>query len=83
MVALYVRNVPEDLYKALRNRARANRRSIPAEVLALLEEIVPTAQELKARQALVQKLKRICSKKPNARGSIPSTEEMLRQDRKR
>jgi plasmid stability protein len=48
MAKLYVENVPDDLYKALRERARARRRSIAAEVLALLEENVPTEQELKA-----------------------------------
>ena len=47
MATLYVENVPDDLYEALRNRAKAQHRSIAAEVLALLEQNVPTAQELK------------------------------------
>ena len=50
MATLYVENIPDDLYEALRSRAKARRRSIAAEVLALLEENVPTARELKARQ---------------------------------
>ena len=49
MATLYVENIPDDLYEALRSQAKARRRSIAAEVLALLEENVPTAQELKAQ----------------------------------
>jgi plasmid stability protein len=33
MATLYVENVPDDLYEALRNRARSQRRSIAAEVI--------------------------------------------------
>jgi len=58
MATLYVRNVPRNLYEALRQRARARRRSIAAEVLALLEENIPTAAELKARKEFVQRLER-------------------------
>lgn len=43
MPTLYVENVPEDLYQALRERARSHRKSIAAEILSLLEENVPTA----------------------------------------
>lgn len=46
MAILSVENVPDDLYEALRGRARQHRKSIAPEVLALLEENVPTAQEL-------------------------------------
>ena len=83
MATLYVENVPKELYEALRSRARARRRSIAAEVLALLEENVPTAQELKARQDLLRKLVRMRAKRPNSSRVFPSTEEMLREDRER
>ena len=83
MATLYVENIPDDLYEALRGRARARRRSIAAEVLALLEEAVPTAEELKARQGLLHKLNRIRSKNLHSRRPFPSTEEMQRQDRER
>ena len=83
MATLYVENVPKELYEALRSRARSRRRSIAAEVLALLEENVPTAQELKARQDLLRKLVRMRAKRPNSRRAFPSTEEMLREDRER
>jgi plasmid stability protein len=49
MPVLYVENVPNDLYQALRKRARENRKSIAAEVISLLERNVPTAKELQGR----------------------------------
>jgi plasmid stability protein len=52
MPTLYVENVPEALYDALRQRARGNRKSISAEVQAILEDNVPTSQEL-ARAAVI------------------------------
>jgi len=80
---LYVRNVPDDLYRALRKRARAYHRSIAAEVLNVLEENVPTAIELKARQNLLRRLIRTHTKRKNLERAFPSTEEMLREDRAR
>jgi plasmid stability protein len=50
MPTLFVENVPEELYEALRARAQKNRKSIAAEVLALLEENVPTPAELARRK---------------------------------
>ena len=83
MTTLYVENVPRDLYEALRGRARARRRSMAAEVLALLEENIPTAKELKARQDFLRKLERMRSRKSRSTRSFPSTEEMQREDRAR
>ena len=48
MATLYVENVPDDLYEALRSQAKARRSSIAAEVLALLKENVPTAKEIRS-----------------------------------
>lgn len=42
MATLYVENVPDDLYRALRKRAKSQRRSLAAEVLVLLELMVDT-----------------------------------------
>jgi plasmid stability protein len=50
MATLYVENVPDAVYKALRERARKNRKSIEAEVISLLEQNVPTEAELKRRR---------------------------------
>lgn len=83
MATLYVENLPKDLYEALRRQARERHRSIAAEVLALLEESIPTEKELKARQELLRRLNRITAKKPRTGGVYPSTEEMQREDRAR
>jgi plasmid stability protein len=82
MATLYVENVPNDLYKALRERARKRRRSIAAEVVSLLEENIPTQKELESRRAFVSKLERMRSKNRSNR-QFPSTEEMQREDRVR
>lgn len=83
MATLYVENVPKDLYEALRARARKNRSSIAAEVLALLKDRVPTAAELKRRQRFYDDLAPVRSHKPAGHGPFPSTEEMIREDRER
>lgn len=83
MPTLYVENVPKELYEALRGRARERHRSIAAEILALLEESIPTAKELKARQELFLKLERNRTKKARSGALVPSTEEMQREDRSR
>ena len=83
MATLYVENVPDELYEALRKRARQNRKSIAAEVLELLEQNVPTERELKKRRAAIRRLAELRSKPSLSRGPFPSTEEMQRQDRNR
>ena len=83
MATLYVENIPDELYEALRARARQQRKSIAAEVISLLEENIPTARELKRRQAFLNKVRRLRSVQPLAAGPFPSTEEMQREDRSR
>lgn len=83
MATLYVENVPDNLYAALRERARRHRRSMAAEVVSLLEDNIPTAEELKRRRAFFRQIERLSSRKPARGGPSPSTEEMLRQDRAR
>ena len=84
MATLYVENVPDELYEALRNRAKQNRKSIAGEVISLLEENVPTPQELKRRQRLFQQVLKLRAAKPATyAGSLQTTEEMQREDRAR
>jgi plasmid stability protein len=83
MATLYVENVPDDLYEALRKQARQNRSSIAGEVIALLKQNVPTAEELKRRRQFLQKMRELSSEKPLAPGPFPSAEEMVREDRER
>jgi len=83
MATLYVENVPDDLYEALRQRARSNRKSIAAEVVSLLEQNIPTAVELKRRRKAFEELKRIRSASPPGLGPFSTAEEMIREDRER
>ena len=82
MPTLYVENVPEELYNALRQRARQRRTSISAEVLALLAENVVTASERKSRQQFLREVQGLRSGSA-ASGRFASAEEMQRQDRAR
>ncbi|MGA7218694.1 MAG: hypothetical protein WBX38_10290 [Candidatus Sulfotelmatobacter sp.] len=83
MPALYVENVPEDLYKALRKRARENRKSVAAEVISLLESNIPTPRELKARRDFYKRTAALRALPPESPGPFPTAEEMIREDRDR
>jgi plasmid stability protein len=83
MATLYVENVPDELYEALRKRARDGRKSIAAEVLELLEQSIPTERQLKARRASFRRLERLASEPSPSPGPFLSTEQMVREDRSR
>ena len=89
MATLYVENIPNELYEALREHARVNRKSIAAEVLRLIEENIPTAAELKRREQFLKKVQqlhavgRLSSPGKPSRRRFPSAEEMVREDRER
>lgn len=82
MSVLYVENVPEEVYSALKNRARENRKSIAAEVITLLEENIPTEGELAKRKAFAARVGQLRAAGSSA-GGFPTVEEMLRDDRNR
>ncbi|MGA8762514.1 MAG: hypothetical protein WB562_06455 [Candidatus Sulfotelmatobacter sp.] len=83
MPTLYVENVPDPLYKALRKRARENRKSMAAEVIALLEQNIPTEDLIKKRQKVFRELARLRAMPPLTAGAFPSAQEMIREDRER
>jgi plasmid stability protein len=83
MATLYVENVPDAVYKALRERARKHRKSIAAEVIELLEQNVPDAAELRSRRAFARRMKELSLRAPASPGPFPSAEEMIREDRER
>jgi plasmid stability protein len=79
MATLYVRDVPEKLYKRLRARARRNGRSLNAEVLELIDEAVQrelTSDEITERLA---ELAAEIDLPPDA----PRPEDIIRQERDR
>ncbi len=79
VATLYVRDVPEKLYKRLRARARRNGRSLNAEVLELIDEAVLrelTSDEITDRLA---KLAAEIDLPPDA----PRPEDVIREERDR
>jgi plasmid stability protein len=82
MPTLYVEHVPEDLYEALRTRARSNRRSIAAETISLLENVLPSAEDLRRREGFYRRIQRLRSRKRTP-ASGPAAEDLLREDRLR
>jgi plasmid stability protein len=83
MATLYVENVPDDLYEALRDQAKQHRKSIAAEVIELLERSVPTKAELKRRKQLLERALEMSHREPLTPGPFPTAEEMIREDRER
>ncbi len=79
MATLYVRDVPEKLYKRLRARARRNGRSVNAEMLELIDEAVLhelTSDEITDRLA---ELAAEIELPPDA----PRPEDIIREERNR
>ena len=83
MPTLYVENVPEDLYEALRKRAKAENKSISAEVISLLRSNVPTPEEIQRRMRVLERTRRLRARKSPGKGPFPSIIEMLHEDRER
>ena len=82
MATLYVENVPDNLYQALREQAKRNRTSIAAEVTSLLKENVVTAQQRKDRQLWVKRLEKLHASLRGRGITIPA-EQLIREDRER
>ncbi len=83
MATLYVENIPDGLYEALRKRARENRKSIAAEVISLLERHIPTAEELQRRKRFYERMSEIRTAQSGSLGRFPNAEDMIREDRDR
>jgi plasmid stability protein len=82
LATLYMENVRDELYEAVRERARAHGKSIAAEVISLLEEGIPTRAEFARREKFLKRVISMRSRKP-ASGPFRSAEKMLREDRLR
>lgn len=80
MATLHVRNVPEDLYLRLRQRAESTHRSISAEVVTLLDQAL--AVGARSQGELLDGIRRRRVFRPTSVGAPEST-VLLRQDRDR
>ncbi|MBW4606415.1 MAG: hypothetical protein KME22_04100 [Hassallia sp. WJT32-NPBG1] len=73
MATLYVRNLPDDLYAKLQELAASQHRSINAQVITLLEQVLTTqAQETEEqkRQNVLKVLEEIRQRRENRRTDI-------------
>ncbi len=79
MPTLYVRNVPNGVYRRLQARARRNSRSLNAEAL----DILSAAAAREPREtAIVDRLREI-AREIDLPPDAPKPEELIRQDRER
>lgn len=73
MATLTIKNLPDDLYEQLKQRAEANRRSINSEVIYLIENVVrPYRQSSEQILAEAHRLREMAS-------DLYLTEEMLNE----
>jgi plasmid stability protein len=77
MATLYIRNVPPEVYEALKARAKRQGRSVNAEALKILEEMAE--REVRAG-SLTDRLRAI-AKEINYPPDAPRADEVVRQAR--
>ena len=82
MTTLFIQNVPDDRYQVLKHRAKRNRRSVAAEILALLEEWVPTEKEIGSRRESIRRLESLKFSSTSTT-PMPSSLDLIREERDR
>jgi antitoxin FitA len=80
LATLFIKEVPDDLYQALKERAARERRSISSETLKILEEVL--MQGPRSRREVWQSIQQLRQGR-NFTKPGPNTTEMLREDRPR
>jgi plasmid stability protein len=75
VATLYVRDVPERLYKRLRRRARKNGRSLNAEVLEILDDVIDRERE---GDLITDRLRELALE-INWPDDAPTPEQMIRE----
>jgi plasmid stability protein len=80
MSILHVRNIPDELYERIRRRARAQSRSISAEVIVLLKRALTETEE--AQSDVLADIRRRRYFRP-AEAGAPDSTALLREDRAR
>ena len=81
MPSLQVRDLPEHIYQAIVERAKAERRSISQETIVLLEKALALSEGIPTRRKLV--LDEINQEPPLAVMDLPDPVTLIRVDRER
>jgi plasmid stability protein len=80
MATLHVRNVPDEIYQRLREKAEASNRSLSAEVVVLLRGALDDRKP--SQREVLDEIRRRRSFRPGDVGAPDST-TLLREDRNR
>lgn len=80
MNTLLVRSVPDDLYDRIQRLARAQNRSLSAQVITMLEQAVESEERRKKQAKALTSIQRRRFKAPR---NEPSTLALLHEDRAR
>ena len=80
MATLHVRNVPDEIYERLRERAETSHRSLSAEVLILLRDALDDRKP--SQREVLAEIRRKRFFRPSDVGA-PSSTDILREDRGR
>ena len=80
MPILHVRNVPARLYTRLQRMAEARHRSLSAEILALLEEVVEREERVRRSEAALADLDAVRASLPRLPPGVDSA-DWIREDR--
>ncbi|HWN44196.1 MAG TPA: hypothetical protein VNW71_18375 [Thermoanaerobaculia bacterium] len=80
MATLHVRNVPDEIYQRLREKAEASNRSLSAEVVVLLRGVLDDRKP--SQREVLDEIRRRRSFRPADLGAPDST-TLLREDRNR
>lgn len=78
MSTLHVRNLPEEVYEALRDRAAEHGTSISSEAIRLLKRALRT--DTKRVAELLAEIER---NRPRPKGKVGSAADLIREDRDR
>lgn len=82
MAILHVRNVPEKLYRRIQELAEEEKRSMTAEVIALLDAAVERQKARKRTAGMLNRIRRRSTTVKLPSGWVDSV-ELIREDRER
>ncbi|MBP6210734.1 MAG: hypothetical protein KA473_14975 [Anaerolineales bacterium] len=80
MNTLHVRSVPDDLYQRIQVMANAKNRSLSAQVITLLSQAIELEERRIKQTKVLNSIQRRRFKAPK---NVPSSLDLLREDRKR
>lgn len=82
MSELHVRNLPPEVHAWLRQRAKAQGRSMSAEAVAILRSVLESTQSAADRSQAIDQLRAI-RQRAHLGAGVPPAEELIRADRER